>query len=288
MPQFTNPIMPIIALATSITAFSLPQGASAETCLSGPKGAAPQGSHWKYRLERGTQRKCWRLVQVDRKGETAARATAQGDADEEADDTPAPAAKPQAATPPAAKKRAEPVATVPATNQGWVTKDASENIEASEPAAPPAAAAEVPATATPADMALAPAPAPQMSAPAEAANAAPAPLLAVEQPAPKPMPASDAASTASGGSFFTRFLLAAIATLGLLAFAAFYVLSLWRRRTDVLTKAQHLNNMPYEMSASRDAPTFAPLPPMELMPQQADDLDIAMERFSTSWRRRAA
>ncbi len=30
-----------------------------ETCLSGPKGAAPKGSHWYYRIDHATKRNCW-------------------------------------------------------------------------------------------------------------------------------------------------------------------------------------------------------------------------------------
>jgi hypothetical protein len=30
-----------------------------ETCLTGPKGAAPKGSHWYYRIDHATKRNCW-------------------------------------------------------------------------------------------------------------------------------------------------------------------------------------------------------------------------------------
>jgi hypothetical protein len=30
-----------------------------EACLSGPKGAAPKGSHWYYRIDHATKRNCW-------------------------------------------------------------------------------------------------------------------------------------------------------------------------------------------------------------------------------------
>jgi hypothetical protein len=30
-----------------------------DTCLSGPKGAAPKGSHWYYRIDHTTKRNCW-------------------------------------------------------------------------------------------------------------------------------------------------------------------------------------------------------------------------------------
>jgi hypothetical protein len=32
---------------------------AADNCLSGPKGAAPKGSHWYYRIDQATKRNCW-------------------------------------------------------------------------------------------------------------------------------------------------------------------------------------------------------------------------------------
>jgi hypothetical protein len=32
---------------------------AADTCVSGPKGAPPQGGHWYYRIDRSTKRHCW-------------------------------------------------------------------------------------------------------------------------------------------------------------------------------------------------------------------------------------
>jgi hypothetical protein len=34
---------------------------AADDCITGPKGQAPQGSHWYYSLNRVTHRKCWYL-----------------------------------------------------------------------------------------------------------------------------------------------------------------------------------------------------------------------------------
>src|SRR5262249_19148359 len=45
----------------------------AEDCLAGPNSAAPPGSHWHYRLDRATQRKCW---YVRAPGQPAQQATA--------------------------------------------------------------------------------------------------------------------------------------------------------------------------------------------------------------------
>jgi hypothetical protein len=35
---------------------------AADECLSGPKGQAPQGGHWYYRVDRATKRHCWYLA----------------------------------------------------------------------------------------------------------------------------------------------------------------------------------------------------------------------------------
>src|SRR6267378_3996450 len=94
MPIQARPVLPttIAALAVSLslstlalstlTALGAPARA-AEACLAAPKGAAPQGSHWYYRIDPDSQRKCWRLVQQDRKNPRAAAQSApQGDTDD--------------------------------------------------------------------------------------------------------------------------------------------------------------------------------------------------------------
>src|SRR5215510_1093280 len=52
--------MPVF-LAASVVAisFSATTGDAADECLSGPKGTAPKGSHWYYRVDRPTGRHCW-------------------------------------------------------------------------------------------------------------------------------------------------------------------------------------------------------------------------------------
>jgi hypothetical protein len=45
---------------------------AADECLAAPKTETPKGSHWYYRLEKGTKRKCWYLAdQVAKAGKTA-------------------------------------------------------------------------------------------------------------------------------------------------------------------------------------------------------------------------
>jgi hypothetical protein len=50
-----------ILAGASLTTVSHSQTAAADDCLSGPKGQTPEGSHWYYRIERGTKRHCWYL-----------------------------------------------------------------------------------------------------------------------------------------------------------------------------------------------------------------------------------
>src|SRR5580704_13561979 len=47
----------------------------AEECLSAPDSPSPQGTHWRYRLDWPTQRKCWYLGAPDRSLRRAAAAT---------------------------------------------------------------------------------------------------------------------------------------------------------------------------------------------------------------------
>jgi hypothetical protein len=51
----------LIGALASVTLVVAMNGVSraADTCLSGPKGAAPKGSHWYYRIDHATKRNCW-------------------------------------------------------------------------------------------------------------------------------------------------------------------------------------------------------------------------------------
>src|ERR1041385_681486 len=107
----------LAALAVTASAIALApasHAAPAETCLGAPKGAAPQGNHWYYRLERPSMRKCWYLADKGQKvaRRAAPRPTPQADADEETETAEAPAASEPAA--PAANTTAAPVASTPA------------------------------------------------------------------------------------------------------------------------------------------------------------------------------
>jgi hypothetical protein len=286
------PAIAALAVCFSISMVSPPNSAAnaAETCLAEPKGAPPQGSHWRYRLEQGSQRKCWRLVQMNQKSRsTAARTAPQADADEEEVEA---VATPPAATRPGANKSVSRVAepapqaaqglvtqglvTQDLVAQALVTKNASNTADTTPPVLWPD---------PPADMMQ------RVDAPAappleQTQNDAPAPAIA-QPPVQQPVAASDNATTVppAGDTFTLRFLLAAIALLGFVVCAMFYVGGVRRRRADVLNKAQHLNRLP--TVPADDAPTFQPLPPMSLMLRH-DDVEEAMQRFAERLKRRAA
>jgi len=293
----------IAALAVSLSVFLLSPlnsaANAAETCLTAPKGAAPQGSHWYYRVDRGSQRKCWRLVQKDQKDpRAAAQVDPQGDV---GDDTEEPTA-PQAAK----KSGGRVTAPQPKASQALVTKDASDTENTSDTTAataqpvqwpdPPASMMERPTA--PASVA------PAQTVPAQTAGDAPAPAAIAQQPDRQPMATAESAATApaaggtsaasgstsadSGGVSVLQYIFAIIAFVGLVACPIFYIAGVRLRRTDVLSKAQHLNPLPAEVPVAPAQPTFQPLPPMDLMPPQHDDVEEAMQRFAERWKRRAA
>jgi hypothetical protein len=51
----------LLGALVSVTLAVAMNGAAhaADNCLSGPKGAAPKGSHWYYRIDRAAKRNCW-------------------------------------------------------------------------------------------------------------------------------------------------------------------------------------------------------------------------------------
>jgi hypothetical protein len=73
--QFAGLVPAIVlgALAGVFAAQAAPLHAANE-CLSGPKGAAPKGSHWYYRVDRATKKNCW-YVRAESKQAPAARAS---------------------------------------------------------------------------------------------------------------------------------------------------------------------------------------------------------------------
>ena len=299
--------LPAIAILASslLLPLAAPSSAAAEACLTAPKGQTPEGSHWYYRLERPSMRKCWRLVQ---KGEesavprTASRSAQperqaqkaaeeivpQGDVEDEAEAAPTP-------NPPAARIAPPQTAaapTKPATSQtqppqspainNWATRDTS-SLSTSEvplPLPPPAPSAD----ATPrADSANQPAPLEQT------AQSDSAPTVITQQPVAQPLATGGKNASASDreGTSVLRLLPTILALLGLAGCAAFYVRRMMRRRSDVLTVMQDADSYAPEAPLAPDAATFEPLPPIGLQ-SRGDDVDEALRRFTQNWKRRAA
>lgn len=204
--------------AGSALAPSPASAAPAGECLAGPKGPAPQGGRWHYRLDRATKQKCWYV-------KTRAKEPAETVASTEMEPTPraAPASKRPSLQTGVADARAElplaqppverevapaapahaifptaPAAAEPApqgnTSTGWTQSsrwmDHNSAARTAEPAAGPETATEV----------------------AEPAGAEPA---AVD--APPQLPAANAAQRTDGGSvgMLVGALAAALAFAGL-------------------------------------------------------------------------
>jgi hypothetical protein len=64
----------VLAGANLATVTDIHAQAAADTCLTAPGDKTPVGSHWRYKLERGTKRQCWYLRDENDK---TARATPQ-------------------------------------------------------------------------------------------------------------------------------------------------------------------------------------------------------------------
>jgi hypothetical protein len=256
--QFAFPMVGALVALLSFSALPTSSGAAAETCIAAPKAPAPQGSHWYYRLDRATQRKCWHLVKLDREPQgSAKRAAPQGEPADEAEVAPA-----------AGTSRAQ------SPRHGWLTRSASAVPEAAAPAQGTPDRASEPAD----DQATAPPPVsaapPPIPGAQEQANEATAPVQAELKQAN--VAAQDSAAGAAGRGT-TQFVFLAIAGIGLLAAAIFLIVDLRRRRTDVLTRIAPADITSFEAPEADDAPTFSALPPMRLMPQH-DDVDEALQR----------
>jgi hypothetical protein len=192
--------------AVSQNAPSAPAAASvanaASDCLASPKGTAPDGQHWYYRLERATKRQCWYLRAEGGKTATTtqtANAVAQPD-------SPAPH--------PVQDARAE-----------YITpQSAAQNAQ---PAAPPASTTadsnpQQPAVATrwPDAAAVAAAPTPQPATAPTTSDARPSEKPAISPaPAPVTLTAADAPADKPTGSLQMLLLVVggALALAGLLA-----------------------------------------------------------------------
>lgn len=77
MPNRIMLLVSAVSFCLALVTTSGGAARAADECLAGPNKEAPQGSHWYYRVERGTQRKCWHLGD---EGKVAAAPAAASDA----------------------------------------------------------------------------------------------------------------------------------------------------------------------------------------------------------------
>lgn len=145
-------------------------------CLASPKGIAPQGQHWFYRLDRATKRQCWYLRAEGGKATQSAQTTADTPSAEPA----APQSVQNARAEYIAPQAAAPASAPAATNVPPATQQADSSAQQ------PALAARWPADAAPAQQPVT-TPAPTAAQPSTKPAKAPAvALAAAEIPADKP------------------------------------------------------------------------------------------------------
>ena len=74
--KFLSAIFATLLAGASFVTASHSAPAEADKCLAGPKGAAPAGGHWYYRVDRATKRACWYIGDAkEKKSEKIAQAT---------------------------------------------------------------------------------------------------------------------------------------------------------------------------------------------------------------------
>lgn len=201
------------AASTASTATASTANAASD-CLASPKGSAPQGQHWFYRVERATKRKCWYLRAEGAKEGAQATQNAQA-----TPDTPnaAPAAPqsvqnahaeyitPQQTSPAVSAPASAAAATQPAP--GTTDANAAQPAIATRwPDAAPASPAPQPSPAT----AAAPAAASVQPSAKPAASPAPVTLAAADAPADKPTGSVQMLLLVIGGALALAGLLASV------------------------------------------------------------------------------
>lgn len=186
---------------------------AAADCLASPKGAAPQGQHWFYRVERATKRQCWYLRAEGAKEGAKATQSAQA-----TPDTPnAAPAGPQSVqnahaeyiTPQTSAAASAPAPAAAATQPAPGTTDANAAqpaVATRWPDAAPASPAPQPSAAT----AAAPAAASVQPSAKPAASPAPVTLAGADAPADKPTGSVQMLLLVIGGALALAGLLASV------------------------------------------------------------------------------
>ena len=124
--KFVSAVFASVLAGAPLTTISHGETVAADNCLSGPKGEAPPGSHWYYRIEHSTKRHCWHLREEDDR-QAAPQTLAATQNVLPSAKPPAPQAKPatqrsvdnaRAELPPQTNRNEEPNTAWPAVAQG--------------------------------------------------------------------------------------------------------------------------------------------------------------------------
>ena len=297
-----RPALAALALAASAIALASGSGAAlAETCLRAPKGVAPQGSHWYYRIDRATQHRCWYLGE---KGARIAQRTAtraapqQAEPDDDEERTPAPAAPAPAVAAPVAAAPPTVAQSLPEVPAPKITTLVTRNVSnADQTAQAPAAVKSTPPLSAPSaapDTTTSEAP----PLPPEQAQSNQQATAVAEPPAPQAAAAAveEKGSISLGTTSTLQWALGGIALFGLLASSGFFVMTRRRRRNDVLNMQREADMLPFEHApdiSAENEPVFQPRRTLDairlrdLEPiRQHDDVDEILQRLARG--RRAA
>lgn len=242
---------------------------AAADCLASPKGIAPQGQHWYYRLERSTKRQCWYLRAEG--GKDNAKDSAKSAQTAQTEPSPADSAAPQQHSVQDARAEylkpqtaAAPTAPAPTTSAPM------------QQAAPPSAdsSAQQPAVASPwPDPSTATSPASQ-PAPAAVAAVAPPTTKPSKSPAPVALAAADSSADKPAGSIQMLLLVigGALALAGILA-SIIYRFAGGRVRHQADRRAHWDDWEPQDQDPSR-APWLDAMPAEAARAQQAGPVDF--------------
>ena len=241
---------------------------TAADCLASPRGVAPDGQHWYYRLERSTKQKCWYLRAEGSKATRSARTAPDAKVAQDTDTaSPAPQTVQNA--------RAEYVKQQTGAAPGTANVTAPAPAAASAPTVaqqPPATdTAPQPAVATrwPDPTTASPAPAPQPAQvpvaaapqPAQAPVAAAPPPSAkpAKSPAPAPLGAADNSTDKPTGSLPTLLLVigGALALAGLLGSLIYRFAGARARRVKLTDRHAYWDNHATQDQDASHAPWLA-------------------------------
>ncbi|MBR0757347.1 hypothetical protein JQ604_34640 [Bradyrhizobium jicamae] len=259
---------------------------TADSCLSGPKGSAPAGSHWRYRVERDTKRKCWYLGDEKK---TAKATPAKQDAAAPdtvataADAAPAQAAPPQPAPAPAAPAMRQSVANARAElTQG--APIGTVNVAQADPSAAPANAPASDVSARWLDAQSMGSTNGTRYAATQPAGAAPAEAAPAPEPAAAPAapaPASVATERPSGST--QMLLIVMVGALALAGLVGALVFKLTRTRTPPYQIHDEWR-APWDSIHTERAPTLMPREAMQMRlseaPPRRAEPPIARQRLT--------